>query len=32
METEKRNPVLAKAFHLDHGKTRRLAVEQAGNT
>ncbi|GES57339.1 aminoglycoside phosphotransferase [Aspergillus terreus] len=32
METEKRNPLLAKAFHLDHGKTRRLPVELAGNT
>lgn len=32
MGTEKRNPLLAKAFHLDHGKTRRLAVELAGNT
>jgi hypothetical protein len=32
METEKRNPALVKAFHLDHGKTRRLAVEFSGNT
>ncbi|KAF9894411.1 Phosphotransferase enzyme [Aspergillus nanangensis] len=32
METEKCNPLLAKAFHLDHGKTRRLAFELAGNT
>ena len=32
METEKQNPLLANAFHLDHGKTRRLAVEMAGNT
>ncbi|KAI2790279.1 hypothetical protein POX_d05788 [Penicillium oxalicum] len=32
METEQRNPFLAKAFHLDQGKTRRLAVELAGNT
>lgn len=31
METEKRNPLLARAFHLDHGKTRRLPVELAGN-
>ncbi|KAJ5226519.1 hypothetical protein N7468_007744 [Penicillium chermesinum] len=32
METEKQNSLLAKAFHLDHGKTRCLAVELAGNT
>lgn len=32
METEKRNPVLTKVFHIDHGKTRRLPVELAGNT
>ncbi|KAJ5581571.1 hypothetical protein N7535_000191 [Penicillium sp. DV-2018c] len=32
LETEKRNPLLAKAFELDHGKTRRLPVEFAGNT
>lgn len=32
METEKRNPSLARAFHLDYGKTRRLAIELAGNT
>lgn len=32
METEKRNPLLAKAFHLYHGKTRRLDIELAGNT
>lgn len=32
METEKRNPLLARAFHLDYGKTRRLAIELAGNT
>ncbi|CEJ62815.1 hypothetical protein PMG11_11302 [Penicillium brasilianum] len=32
METERRNPLLAKVFHLNHGKTRRLAVELAGNT
>ncbi|KAJ8097678.1 kinase-like domain-containing protein [Lipomyces tetrasporus] len=32
METEERNPELAKVFHLDHGKTRRLPVEFAGNT
>lgn len=32
IETGKRNPLLAKAFHLDHGKTRRLAVELAGNS
>lgn len=32
METQKRNPLLAKAFHLDHGKTRRLPIELAGNT
>lgn len=32
METQKRNPVLAHALHLDHGKTRRLPIELAGNT
>lgn len=32
METERRNPLLARVFHLNHGKTRRLAVELAGNT
>jgi len=32
METEERNPILAKVFHLDHGKTRRLPVEFAGDT
>ncbi|KAJ5965160.1 uncharacterized protein N7479_005036, partial [Penicillium vulpinum] len=32
METEERNPVLAKAYNLDHGKTRRLPIELAGNT
>ncbi|KAJ5445860.1 hypothetical protein N7491_001942 [Penicillium cf. griseofulvum] len=32
LETKERNPLLAKAFHLDHGKTRRLSVEFAGNT
>ncbi|KAJ6121362.1 hypothetical protein N7512_003827 [Penicillium capsulatum] len=32
METEKRNPILTKAFYVDHGKTRRLAIELAGNT
>lgn len=32
METERRNPSLAAAFNLDHGKTRRLAIELAGNT
>jgi hypothetical protein len=32
IENEKRNPRLAEAFHLDHGKTRRLAVALAGNT
>jgi hypothetical protein len=32
METEERNSTLAKAFHLDSGKTRRLPVELAGNT
>lgn len=32
METEKWNPLLAKAFHLDHGKTMRHTVELAGNT
>ena len=32
VETEKRNPMLTKAFHVDHGKTRRLPIELAGNT
>lgn len=32
IETEERNPILAKAFHIDHGKTRRLPIEFAGNT
>jgi hypothetical protein len=32
IENEKRNPRLAETFHLDHGKTRRLAVAFAGNT
>jgi hypothetical protein len=32
LETNKRNPLLAQAFHLEHGKTRRLPVELAGNT
>jgi hypothetical protein len=32
LETEQRNPLLARAFHLDHGKTRRLPVELSGNT
>ncbi|OJJ51154.1 hypothetical protein ASPZODRAFT_327067 [Penicilliopsis zonata CBS 506.65] len=32
MESERRNPDLARAFHLDHGKTRRLPIELAGNT
>jgi Phosphotransferase enzyme family len=32
LETEERNPTLSKVFHLDHGKTRRLPVEFAGNT
>ncbi|KAJ5471088.1 hypothetical protein N7530_008445 [Penicillium desertorum] len=32
LETKERNPLLAKAFHLDHRKTRRLPVEFAGNT
>lgn len=32
METEERNPILATAFHMDHGKTRRLPIEFAGNT
>jgi hypothetical protein len=31
IENEKRNPRSAEAFHPDHGKTRRLAVEFAGN-
>jgi hypothetical protein len=32
LETEKRTPLLTRTFHLDHGKTRRLPVELAGNT
>ncbi|GAD92083.1 conserved hypothetical protein [Paecilomyces variotii No. 5] len=32
LETNKRNPALAKAFHLDHGKTRRHALIFSGNT
>jgi hypothetical protein len=32
LETEKRTPLLSSIFHLDHGKTRRLPVELAGNT
>lgn len=32
METKKHNPGLAKLSDLDHGKTRRLPVEFAGNT
>ncbi|RMZ82272.1 hypothetical protein DV738_g1897, partial [Chaetothyriales sp. CBS 135597] len=32
LETQERNPTLAKVFDLDHGKTRRLPVELAGNT
>ncbi|PYI29456.1 kinase-like protein [Aspergillus indologenus CBS 114.80] len=32
LETKERNPLLAQAFHLDHGKTRRLPIELAGNT
>lgn len=32
LETEERNPTLAKVFHLDHGKTRRLPVELAANS
>ncbi|OJJ96810.1 hypothetical protein ASPACDRAFT_54196 [Aspergillus aculeatus ATCC 16872] len=32
LKTKERNPLLAQAFHLDHGKTRRLPVELAGNT
>ncbi|KAJ5587245.1 uncharacterized protein N7459_003010, partial [Penicillium hispanicum] len=32
IETKQRNPILAKAFHIDHGKTRRLPIEYAGNT
>ncbi|PWY90285.1 hypothetical protein BO94DRAFT_623091 [Aspergillus sclerotioniger CBS 115572] len=32
IETEEKNPTLAKAFHLDHGKTRRLPVEHADDT
>ncbi|OJJ36405.1 hypothetical protein ASPWEDRAFT_37969 [Aspergillus wentii DTO 134E9] len=32
IETEERNPALAETYHLDHGKTRRLTIEFAGNT
>lgn len=32
IETKERNPFLAEAFHLDHGKTRRLPVEYASDT
>ncbi|EAW11438.1 phosphotransferase family protein [Aspergillus clavatus NRRL 1] len=32
LETKKRSPLLSRAFHLDHGKTRRLPIELAGNT
>ncbi|KAJ9196650.1 hypothetical protein DTO164E3_6180 [Paecilomyces variotii] len=32
LESEKRNPKLAKAFNLEHGKTRRLAVEYSGDS
>lgn len=32
IETGERNPILAEAFNLDHGKTRRLLVEYAGDT
>ncbi|KAJ5353503.1 hypothetical protein N7541_006067 [Penicillium brevicompactum] len=32
IETKERIPLLAKAFHLAHGKTRRLPMEFAGNT
>lgn len=32
METKDRNPILARAFHFYHGKTRRLPLELAGNT
>jgi hypothetical protein len=32
LETEERNPALARVFHFDHGKTRRLPVEFAGDT
>lgn len=32
LETEKQNPKLAKAFYLDHGKTRCFPVEFSGDT
>ncbi|KAL2221138.1 kinase-like domain-containing protein [Thermoascus aurantiacus ATCC 26904] len=32
LQIRKQNPLLAAVFHLDHGKTRRLPVEFAGNT
>ncbi|KAE8356230.1 kinase-like domain-containing protein [Aspergillus coremiiformis] len=32
LETRERNALLAEAFHLDHGKTRRLPFEFAGDT
>lgn len=32
IETGEKNPILADNFNLDHGKTRRLLVEYAGDT
>lgn len=32
VETEKSNHLLTRAFHIDHGKTKRLPIELAGNT
>ncbi|KAJ5821839.1 hypothetical protein EN45_110470 [Penicillium chrysogenum] len=32
LEIKERNSLLAKAFHLDHGKARRLPIEFARNT
>ncbi|KAI9376025.1 kinase-like domain-containing protein [Aspergillus egyptiacus] len=32
LETERQNPLLAKVLQMDYGKTRRLPVQQAGNT
>lgn len=32
LETATRNPSLAEVFHLDHGKTRCMPIEFAGNT
>ena len=31
IKTEEKNPILAKTLHIDHGKTRCLPLEYAGN-